>query len=97
MFGVYLIHDNNLIRHFLWIDLFKNSTFYKSQYLIYHASSAVLLVFIVCIIIDQLRYIFIEKPFFNLITTRLKKCSDIFNILKRKNYTLANKALERTR
>lgn len=64
MFGVYLIHDNNFVRDFLWLDLFKNQQFYHSPYLIVHAITVILSVFIICIIIDQIRYNFIEKPLF---------------------------------
>jgi len=72
MFGVYLIHDNNLIRYLLWIDVFKNSSYYVSPYLIIHAMIVIFIVFSICVVIDQIKYIFIEKPFFRLIEPSLK-------------------------
>jgi hypothetical protein len=88
MFGVYLIHDNNFVRHFLWIDVFRNSAYYQSSYLIFHSTIVIFSVFFICIAIDQTRYIFIEKPFLRLIEIHLKKVLEYFKI---KNYTLAKK------
>lgn len=84
MFGVYLIHDNNLIRPFLWIDVFKNSSYYQSPYLIIHAIIVIFLVFIVCVVIDQIKLLFIEKPFFRLIEPSLKTGLENLKPLKSK-------------
>ncbi|MGP1565589.1 MAG: hypothetical protein ACTTHU_09210 [Treponema sp.] len=35
-FGIYLIHDNHLLRPFLWIDLCKNATYLNSNTLFIH-------------------------------------------------------------
>ena len=66
-FGVYLIHDSNLIRPFLWIDLFKNASYQNSPLLIPYSIIVVLLVYTVCTIIDLGRKYLIEKPFLKLV------------------------------
>ena len=54
-FGVYLIHDNNFVRHFLWYDLFHNASFQDSPYLIPYSTAVILAVYVVCTIIELLR------------------------------------------
>ena len=82
MFGVYLIHDNDLVRHFLWMDVFKNSSYYQSPCLVLHAISVILVVFFVCLFIDQARYFFIAKPLFRSIQNLLRKNIENFNFFK---------------
>lgn len=60
-FGVYLISDNELVREFLWIDLFKNAEFVSSSWLIPHAAIAVLITFIVSAAIEFVRLKTVEK------------------------------------
>jgi surface polysaccharide O-acyltransferase-like enzyme len=62
MFGVYLIHDNNIVRYLLWKDIFKNNSYFESKYLFLHSISSVLLVFLCCILIDQFKKLILEKP-----------------------------------
>lgn len=64
VFGVYLIHDNNFVRPFLWEKLFREGQFVNSSLLILNASIAVVSVFIVCTLFDLLRRRLIEKPLF---------------------------------
>ena len=54
-FGVYLIHDHEFVRNFLWNVLFKQSTFSTSKYLIIYSIFAVVSVYVVCTIIDLIR------------------------------------------
>ena len=53
-FGVYLIHDNNFIRKFLWLELFKNASYSESPYLIIYSILVIILVFSVCTSVDLL-------------------------------------------
>lgn len=62
-FGVYLIHDNNIIRNFLWIELFKNAQYQESLFLIPYSIMVVVIVYVVCSFVDLLRQHVIEKPF----------------------------------
>lgn len=73
-FGVLLIHANSdTMRQFLWKDLLKNTSYYESSYLIFHAIISVLVVYIVCVCIDQCRIHFLEKPLFKYIERRKKE------------------------
>ena len=79
-FGVFLIHANSdLMRKFLWIDLFKNATFVSSKYLVIHAISVVLIIYIVCTLIDMLRIKFLEKPFFKYYDKKESKIIEFYN------------------
>lgn len=66
-FGVYLIHDNNIIRSLLWRDVFKNAQYQDSVFLIFYSIIVVAIVYIVCTLIDFLRQLIIEKPFMILV------------------------------
>lgn len=66
-FGVFLIHTRgDTMRQWLWKDVFDNVGHYGSSLLPLYAIGSVFLIFIICIVIDQLRICFIEKPFFTL-------------------------------
>lgn len=69
-FGVYLIHDNYLLRPLLWEDIFRTRTFLHSNILILHAFLAIISVFLVCTLIDQIRIVCFEKPLFKIINRR---------------------------
>lgn len=70
-FGVYLIHDNNLLRPLLWEDIFRTRTFLHSDILILHAVFAIISVFLVCTLIDQIRIVCFEKPLFTIINRKI--------------------------
>jgi surface polysaccharide O-acyltransferase-like enzyme len=67
-FGVYLIHDNTIIRSFLWINLFKNAHYQERLVLIPYSLIVVAAVYIICTCIELLRQAFIEKPLVAAIT-----------------------------
>lgn len=60
-FGVYLIHDNPIMRVFLWKTLFKNASFQFSLSLIPYAIMCIVIVYIVSTIIELLRIHLLEK------------------------------------
>lgn len=66
VFGVYLFHENQYMRPFLWRELFQNSRFAESPYLILHMLGCVLSVFVLGTIIDWIRQKAIEKPILKL-------------------------------
>ena len=61
-FGVYLIHENNIIRDLLWVDWFKNAQYQESLFLIPYSILAVIAVYAVCSLVDLIRITIIEKP-----------------------------------
>jgi len=66
-FGVYLIHDNYFVGPYLWGNVFKNTLYLDSTFLLPHAIITTLLIFCGCTIIDQIRLHLFEKPVFWLI------------------------------
>lgn len=69
-FGVYLIHDSELLRPLIWLKLFKNAQYQDSALLIPYSIGAVIAVYVACSLIDLFRLYVIEKPFMML----LKRC-----------------------
>lgn len=67
VFGVYLIHEHFLVRDLLWNQLFKNAEYYESKKLFLYALFAVVIVFLCCEIIEQLRIHLLEKHYMRLV------------------------------
>lgn len=64
-FGILLIHANSsTMRRFLWGTVFDNVSMYNSKYIVLHSIFAVVMVYLVCLILDMIRIIIIEKPLF---------------------------------
>ena len=79
----YLFHDHGYIRHYLWIELFKNATWSSSVYLFIYSLGVILAVFVAGIIIGIVyRYTF-GLGFNALLNLLDKKClykiDDAFN------------------
>lgn len=84
-FGVLLIHANSdTMRQWLWRDTLNNVEMYNSPYLYVHAICSVLAIFIICIIIDQIRISLIEKPFFKLWDRYFPSIKNKYYIFERK-------------
>ncbi|MGM9942814.1 MAG: hypothetical protein ACI31Q_01850, partial [Erysipelotrichaceae bacterium] len=66
-FGVYLIHDNTIIRSLLWIDIFKNAQYQNSLMIIPYSIIAVVIVYVICTIIDLIRANIFERPYMALV------------------------------
>ena len=84
MFGVYLIHDNELVRSFLWLKLFKNNTFLSSPYLLLHAFLSIITTFAVCTVIDKIRIILIERSVMKTIDHNWIKIENCISLIKLK-------------
>lgn len=70
-FGIYLLHDNNYIRHFLWREVLDCPSMIKSNYFVLFAVGSVLAVFVVCSLIDLFRIYVLERPLF-LVSSKIK-------------------------
>ena len=66
-FGVYLLHDSDLLRPYLWNEVFKNASFQNTLLLIPYSIIVILVVYIVCTIIDLGRHYLIETPYLKLV------------------------------
>lgn len=62
VFGVYLIHDNNFVRPYMWKRLVHFINI-NSVYCIFNIIGICLIVFFVCILTDKIIKVFIEKHF----------------------------------
>ena len=71
-FGVYLIHDNPFIRNYIWNNIFKTSQYANSPFLILHLFLTVIIIFVICILIDYIRYISLNK-IMNIIAIKVEK------------------------
>lgn len=72
-FGVYLLHDSNVLRPFLWKVVFKNASFQHSNWIILYSIGVVMLVFVVFTIFDLFRQWVFEKPYMNLVNKYIDK------------------------
>ncbi len=71
--GIYLIHDNEYVRHILWQKLLRNASYGNSPFLIVHLLVSILLVFLVCMAIEKIRVYLFEKPLMKHLAPRLEK------------------------
>lgn len=84
-FGVLLIHSNSSdMRKWLWVDTLKVVDMYDSKYLVLHAAVAIVSIYVVCTIIDHLRIVLIEKPFFKFWDRRLEGFFSKFSKFEKK-------------
>ena len=59
--AVYLIHDNPLVREFIWWTISPNINQIGSNHIFVHMIQKVLFIFVACVVIDQIRIWLIEK------------------------------------
>lgn len=78
-FGVYLLHDSNYTRTFLWHDLFKNSNYQETAMIIPYSIFVVFIVYIACVIIDLIRQYTVEKVYMLFVDKISKPIKLIFN------------------
>ena len=72
VFGVLLIHANSdTMRTWLWKDLVDVVGQYYNDYYNLWAIVSVVAIFIICVIIDQIRIMLFEKPLFNFIDKQM--------------------------
>lgn len=61
-FAIYLIHDNQLIKDWLWNDVIRGYNFFHSDFLLLHMLVSSIGIFLVCSIMEFLRIRYVEKP-----------------------------------
>lgn len=71
-FGVYLIHDNEYVRPFLWKTALNNAAHYESSTLIPYSLLVIATVFVVCTMIELIRIHLFEKFYLRLTDKLLK-------------------------
>ena len=75
-FGVYLIHDNLIVRHYLWKTILNTSSYYNSSNLILFAIAALVLIYVACTGIDFIRRWTIEKLWIWIVDNKLNHLPD---------------------
>ncbi len=66
-FGVYLIHDNPLIREPLWVGILNVSAYQDSAMIMPYSIFAAIAAFACCTIIDLLRQYVLERPYMRIV------------------------------
>ncbi len=63
MFGVYLIHDHEYVRYFLWLDLFHNMDHSDDRLLFLRFLGEIIFILVSCSLIELLRIHLLEKKY----------------------------------
>lgn len=79
MLGIYLIHDNELLKAWYWKEFFPNNNYLYSNYLFVHFLIKVIGIFIVSLIIDLIRRLLIEKPCSKIIDKGYEKIKGVIH------------------
>ena len=72
-FGVYLLHENTIVRKTIWNDIFKIDELYKTDKFVSVSLLSVAVVFLCCSAIDLVRIYLLERPLFRLLDKRLSR------------------------
>lgn len=94
MFGVYLIHDNFIIRGVIWEKLLKNKQFYNTPYLLIHAVFGCVLVFTISACVECIRKHIFEKQCFKIFDKYYIRIEEKFKVIFDKFTTLIVKIWE---
>lgn len=73
MFAVYLIHDHQLIRGFLWKSIICAEKYQDSLFLILYIVLSVIVIMGICVVIDIIRRYLVEKTVLKYLTRFLDK------------------------
>jgi surface polysaccharide O-acyltransferase-like enzyme len=65
--GIYLFHENPILRKILWDDILNIDTVYYSPIFILYFFISTLILLVIGALIDMLRIVLLEKPFFSII------------------------------
>lgn len=94
VFGVLLIHANSdAMRTFLWKDILRCTDYYNVSFgsLVLHSVFSVVAIFVICVIIDQIRINLFEKPLFKYID----KQSDRIEYFFKNKFDSFNKKIQK--
>lgn len=94
-FGVYLIHDNGVLRSYVWTKWLKTGTVDISSgwNILLRGLLSAVIIYAVCSVIDRMRMILVEKPIFSLLGRHdpfFAKVDSAFNIWEPQSVTPEN-------
>ena len=72
VFGIYLIHDNQYLRAYLWNDIFLLNKYVNSRLLILYMLTTIFIIFVCSSLIELVRKNIIEKIYVKLIDRILR-------------------------
>lgn len=76
-FGIYLIHDNQYMRPYLWQIICKNQEYYSTSNFIPHTIVCIIGIFVICSVIEGIRIILLDNLLFKLLESiHIKKNAD---------------------
>lgn len=81
--AVYCIHDDELIRNYVWKEVFKGYLVSDSILLILNIIFTTLIMFVMCVLVDKIRIFAIEKKYIRVLDKYEihKKTADFYNRL----------------
>lgn len=85
-FGVYLIHDSNILRSIIWNDLFNNGQYTESWYLLLHLLGSAIIIFVSCTIIEYIRQKIMGEKLCNLLYQKLCSLIEILKVKTNKYF-----------
>lgn len=94
-FGIYLIHEDFYVRNWLWKDVVYNATLSNSNIFPIYCIAITLVVFLTCGIIEYIRQIIFEKPFYKLVGKIRPKLTFIDKLINYFNFVYYNVILEK--
>lgn len=80
VFGIYLIHDHEYVRNFIYTQIFNTNKYYTSSVLLINAIKTIGCIFLVCLIIEFIRL----KIFGELENIIAEKITDIYKLILKK-------------
>ena len=79
--GIYILHDNPLLKQIIWNRFYPNAEYLRSSLLPIHCFCKVFIVFAACMVIDQLRIVCVDNVFQEFLN---KKWDYLTGIMKKK-------------
>lgn len=83
--AVLLIHDDPLVRGVIWTKIFNNAAYGGSQYLLLHEVTTVFLIYLFCVLVDNMYRLVIKRMIFrlwrsNFVQAFIRKCGYDYGI-----------------
>ena len=76
--GIYMIHHNPLLKKYIWDILYPNVEYFYSPLLPIHCFLKVMAVFLVCLFIDQLRFMTVDRMLSSIIDRHYDRFTAVF-------------------
>lgn len=78
-FGVYLVHEYDMLKPIIWKDIFSVASYQNTALIIPYSIVVTIIIFICCSVIDLIRQIVFEKPYMKLVDKYSEKIENTYN------------------